>query len=111
AAERARRELVEAAERHGVTASFDIVRGPSASVLAAGSDTDLVVAGTSTRPIGAHFRVDCRWWSSLEAASGPLLLARRGGAEGAVILLLGERGAAAAQMLEIEVAAVESTRP
>lgn len=101
AAERARRDLFEAAERHGVAASFEIVRGGSASALAGASDKDLVVAGALTRPIGAHFRIECRWWSSIEAAPGPFLLARHDwGASGAIVILLGERSEAASRLLE-----------
>lgn len=101
AAERARRALVAAAERNDVTASFEIVRGGSTSAFAAASETDLVVAGALTRPIGTHFRIECRWWSSVEVAPGPFLLARgEWSAEGTVVVLLGERGDVAPRLLD-----------
>jgi nucleotide-binding universal stress UspA family protein len=100
AAERVRRELFLAAQRHGVTASFEIVRGASASALSGASERDLVVAGALTRPIAGHFRVECRWWSSLEATPGPFLLARRAwNTRGSVIMLLDDRSAASSRLL------------
>src|SRR5205085_12088092 len=90
AAERARQELVAAAARHGVAASFEIVRGAATNLIAAAAENDLVVAGALTRPIGRHFRVDCRWCSAVAATPGPFLQARDAG--GAILLLLGERG-------------------
>jgi nucleotide-binding universal stress UspA family protein len=101
AAERARRELFAAAERHGVTASFEIVRGASASALAGASERDIVVAGALTRPIAGHFRVECRWWSAIEAMPGPFLLARHAwSARGSVALLLRDRGAASLRLFD-----------
>jgi len=101
AAERARRDLFAAARRHGVTGSFEIVRGASASALAAASQRDLVVAGALTRPIAGHFRLECRWWSSLEAMPGPFLLARHAwSARGSVAMLLRDRNAASARLLD-----------
>jgi nucleotide-binding universal stress UspA family protein len=101
AAERARGELLAAARRHRVEASFEIVRGASDTVLAAASERDLVVAGGLTRPIGAHFRMTCRWWSALEAARGPLLLARHAwSTSGSVVLLLRDRDAASVRLFE-----------
>ncbi len=101
AAERARRELFAAARRHGVTGSFEIVRGASGSALTAASERDLVVAGALTRPIAGHFRVECRWWSSLEAVPGPFLLVRHAwSARGSVALLLRERSPAASRLLD-----------
>jgi nucleotide-binding universal stress UspA family protein len=101
AAERTRRELFAAAQLHGVAGSFEIVRGESASALAAASERDLVVAGSQTRPIAGHFRVECRWWSSLEATSGPFLLARHAwSARGSVALLLRDRSPAASRLLD-----------
>src|SRR5216683_2017876 len=101
AAVRARRELLSAARRHGVTGSFEIVRGASASALSGASERDLVVAGAQTRPIAGHFRVDCRWWSSLEAMPGRFLLSRHAWtASGSVALLLSDRGPAASRLLE-----------
>jgi len=101
AAERARRELFAAARLHGVAATFEIVRGASASALSAASERDLVVAGALTRPIGGHFRVDCRWWPALEAMPGPFLVARHAWrAEGSVAMLLRDRGPASVRLLE-----------
>jgi nucleotide-binding universal stress UspA family protein len=101
AAERARKELFAAAAGHGVTASFEIVRGASESALTGASRHDLVVAGALTRPIAAHFRVECRWWSSIEATSGPFLLARHPWrAHGAIVMLLRDLSAASARLLE-----------
>jgi hypothetical protein len=75
-AERARRDLAAAARRHRVEWSFEIVHGATAAggVVAT---TDLFVAGTSTRPIGGHFRVECRWWSVGEPVPAAFLLAHR----------------------------------
>jgi hypothetical protein len=101
AAERARRELFAFAERHGVTGSFEILRGASESALTGASERDLVVACALTRPIAGHFRVGCRWWSSIEAMSGPILLARQAwSASGAVVMLLRDRDPAAVRLLE-----------
>ena len=101
AAERARRELFAAAKRHGVTCSFEIVRGASDSALAGASHHDLVVAGGLTRPIAGHFRAEWRWWSSIEATPGLFMLARHAGsASGAVVMLLRDRSAASSRLLE-----------
>lgn len=101
AAERARRELFAAAERHGVTCSFEIVQGVSESALTGASERDLVVACALTRPIAGHFRVECRWWSSIEAMPGPFLLARQAwSASGSVVMLLRDRDPAAVRLLE-----------
>src|SRR5262249_24974259 len=105
------RELRAAAERHGVAVSFEIVRGAAHHAVAGASERDLVVAGAKGRPIGRHFRLECRWWSALEALPGPVLATPRGAPpQGTAFLLLGERGDAAARLLEIEVAPVEPTR-
>ncbi len=101
AAERARAELFAAAKRHGVTCSFEIVRGASESAVTGASEHDLVVAGALTRPIAGHFRVECRWWSSIEAAPGLFMLARHTwSASGAVVMLLHDRSAASSRLLE-----------
>jgi nucleotide-binding universal stress UspA family protein len=101
AAERARRELVAAAGRHGVACSFEIVRGASESALTGASQHDLVVAGALTRPIAGNFRVACRWWSSIEATPGLFMLARHAwGASGAMVLLLRDLDAASSRLLE-----------
>jgi nucleotide-binding universal stress UspA family protein len=101
AAERARKEFFAAAKRHGVTGSFEIVRGASESALTGASEHDLVVACALTRPIAGHFRLECRWWSSLEAMPGPFLLARHvWSASGSVVMLLRDRSDASARLLE-----------
>lgn len=100
AAERARTELMAAATRHRVACSFEIVRGVSESALTGASQHDLVVAGALTRPIAGHFRVECRWWSSIEAVPGPFLLARHAwGAQGSVVMLLRDLSAVSARLL------------
>lgn len=101
AAERVRKEFFAAAERHGVTGSFEIVRGATASAVTGASEHDLVVACALTRPIGGHFRVECRWWSSIEAMPGPFLLARHAwSTSGSVVMLLRDRSDASARLLE-----------
>jgi hypothetical protein len=104
AAERARRELFAAAKRHGVICSFEIVRGASESALTGASERDLVVACALTRPIAGHFRVECRWWSAIQAMPGPFLLVRQAwGASGSVVMLLRDRGPASVRLLEAAV--------
>jgi nucleotide-binding universal stress UspA family protein len=101
AAERARRELFAAAERHGVTCSFQIVRGASGSALSGASERDLVVACALTRPIAGHFRVECRLWPSIDAMPGPFLLACHAwSTSGSVVMLLRDRGLASVRLLE-----------
>jgi len=99
-AERARRELLAAARRHHVSASFEIVRGTADAGLAAAAECDLLVAGMLTRPVAGAFRLECRWWSGIAAAAGPLLFVRHEWREhGAVVMLLRERDAASARLL------------
>ena len=101
AAQRAHRELFAAATRHRVTCSFEVLRGRSESALAAVSERDLVVIGALTRPIAGYFRVESRWWSSIDAMPGPFLLARHAwSASGAVVTLLDDRSAASLRLLE-----------
>ena len=101
AAERARRDLLAAAKRHGVEASFEIMRGASETVLSAASERDLVVAGGLSRAVGRHFRLACRWWSSIETARGAFLLARHDwSARGSVVVMLRDRGAASVRLLD-----------
>jgi nucleotide-binding universal stress UspA family protein len=102
AAERARQDLVAAAKRHAVDWTFEIVRGASEIVLSGVTERDLVVAGALTRPIAGDFRVECRWWSSIEVATGPLLLTRGGWDDGVgpVVMLLHDRGPASVRLLE-----------
>ena len=109
AGERARRDLFAGAKRHGVECSFEIVRGPSAIALADVTAGDLVVAGAQTRPIAGDFRVECRWWSSIEVATGPFLLSR-GAWEtaGSVVILLRDRGSASVRLIEAAAQAAEA---
>ena len=110
AAERARGELFAAAARHGVIGSFEIVRGAAASALTGASDQDLVVAGALTRPVARHFRMECRWWSSLDAPPGQFLLARHAwSAGGAVVMLLDDRSAASSRLLAAAAQIAQST--
>jgi hypothetical protein len=100
-AERARQELFAAAKRESVTCTFEVVRGAPTAAVAGASERDLVVAGALTRPLVGHFRVECRWWSTIGIVSGPLLLTRhvpsRGGG---VVLLLRDRSAASTRLLD-----------
>jgi hypothetical protein len=75
-AERARRELAAAAERHDVKWSFETVRGPLAPDML-GGEHDFVVAGAASRPIGGHFRIASRCWSWMAVVARPFLLASR----------------------------------
>jgi nucleotide-binding universal stress UspA family protein len=100
AAETARRELVAAARRHRIECSFEVVRGAAETALSGASKRDLVVAGALARPVAGHFRLECRWWSSIDIVPGPLLLARhRAEAAGSVVALLDERGPTSARLL------------
>jgi nucleotide-binding universal stress UspA family protein len=110
AAERARRDLSAAAKRHAVDYSFEIVRGASEIVLSGVTERDLVVAGALTRPIAGDFRVECRWWSSIEVATGPFLLTRGGWDDevGSVVMLLHDRGPASVRLLEAAAQAAEA---
>ena len=101
AAERARHDLLAAAKRNSVKGSFEIVRGASESALSGVTERDLVVAGALTRPVAGDFRVECRWWSSIEIAPGPFLLARDvWDTTGSVVMLLRDRDPASVRLLE-----------
>jgi hypothetical protein len=101
AAERARLDLAAAATRHGVAWSFEVVRGSSVGARFGASERDLVVAGALTRPVAGHFRVECRWWSSINAAPGPFLLTRRAwDASGAVLIMLRDRSQGSVRLLD-----------
>jgi hypothetical protein len=101
AAECARQEIAAVAERHRIAWSFEVVRGSTAAALACASERDLVVAGALTRPVAGHFRVEARWWSSLDAVSGTVLLARRPwAASGSVLIMLRDRSARSARLLD-----------
>jgi len=75
-AERVRRDLVAAADRHDVKWSFEIVRGPLTPGTL-GGEHDFVVAGAESRPIGGHFRIASRSWSWMTVIARPFLLAKR----------------------------------
>ena len=109
AAERIRRELVAAAQRQRVEVSFEVVRGDLGTALSGISETDLVVAGALGRSVAGHFRVECRWWSSIEGTSGPFLLARRelDGA-GPVIVLLRDSSPESARLLGVAAQVAEA---
>jgi hypothetical protein len=110
AAERVRRELATAAERHDVKSSFAVARGPFTADMFAG-EHDLLVAGATTRPVGGYFRLSSRFWSWMEVAARPFLLARRAWEPGgSVLTLLRGRGPQAAQTLGIaaQIAGVHS---
>jgi len=85
------------------------VRGAWSVAGAHASKRDLVVAAALGRPIAGHFRLECRWWSSIDSVSGPFLLAhgasRRGGT---VVLWLRDHGAAAARLVDIAVEIAEA---
>jgi len=109
AAERARREIAAAAERHHITWSFAVMRGSTTAALSCASEHDLVVAAALTRPIAGHFRVAARWWSSLEGASSTILLARRSwAASGSVVVMLRDRSARSARLLDAAASIAEA---
>jgi hypothetical protein len=100
-ADRARRELVAAADRRGVRWSFEVVRGPLAADTLRG-EQDFVVAGSVTRPIGDHFRISSRCWSWMAIVTWPFLLAKREWETGgSVFTLLRGRGPESARTLDI----------
>jgi nucleotide-binding universal stress UspA family protein len=104
AADRSRRDLFAAAQRQQVTCSFEIIRGGGEAALCAVTERDLIVAGGLTRPVGRHFRVECRWWSSIEVTLAPFLLARHDWAAGEeTVALLRDRGPTAARLLDAAV--------
>ena len=86
-AERARRQLAEAAERHEVQWSFETVRGPLTTDML-GGEHDFVVAGAASRPIGDHFRIAARSWSWITVVARPFLLAKRQWETGGSVLAL-----------------------
>jgi nucleotide-binding universal stress UspA family protein len=113
AAERARRELLAAAKRHRVKGSFAVARTNSAGALAEIGERDLMVAGTLTRPVAGHFRVECRWWSSVAVAQGPVLMTRHAwGGAGTIVMLLRNRAPASERLLAAaaQLAEAENTR-
>ena len=100
-AERARRELAAAAERHDVKWSFASVRGPLVPDMVGGGN-DFVVASAASRPIGGHFRIASRCWSWMSIAARPFLLANREWQTGgSVFTLLRRRDPKSARALDI----------
>ncbi|HTQ33718.1 MAG TPA: universal stress protein [Stellaceae bacterium] len=98
-AERARQELAASARRHGVEWSFEIARGAVATGHSGDAD-DFLVACTATRPVGGHFRVECRWWSA--EGGGPaarLLATQEAEPNGAVAALLQGQSASSGRLL------------
>jgi nucleotide-binding universal stress UspA family protein len=108
AAEQARRELIAAARRHGLQASFEVVRSGPEAALSGISERDLVVAGALGRPIARHFRVECRWWSSIEVTHGPFLLTRRQPDGGPVIVPLRDSSPESARLLDVAAQVAEA---
>jgi len=99
--ERARRELVAAAERHDAKWSFETVRGPLAPDML-GGEHDFVVVGAASRPIGGHFRTASRCWSWMAIVARPFLLAsREWQIGGSVFTLLRRRDPKSARALDI----------
>lgn len=101
AASRAHQDILTAARSHAVESSFEIVRGVAETALSDASESDLVVTGALARPIAGHFRVASRWLEAVEAAPGPILLARESGRSRRVVVLLRERTGGSALMLHI----------
>jgi nucleotide-binding universal stress UspA family protein len=100
-AERARHELASAAKRRQVECTFEIARGTTELRIAGASERELMITGGSSRPIAGHFRVEHRWWSSVESPAGPFLLARSlWTAPGSVVILLRDRDAASARLFD-----------
>ena len=82
--------------------SFEVARGPLAIDAVDGAENDFFVAGASTRPVGAHFRVPSRWWSSLAIIARPFLFVKREWEPGgSVLALLHRRGPAAERALDL----------
>jgi len=97
-AERARRDLERAARRLGVEWSFDVVRG---AAVAGASESDFVVTGAASRPVGGHFRVEYHWWSMVHPSATAFLLASRDwGTPGSIVALLEKRDPAAERLLD-----------
>lgn len=100
AAEQARKQLAEAAKRHAVRHSFEVVSGEPGDVLARATGRDLVVACAQTRPIAGAFPAGPRGLGAIEALPNPVLLARRAWAvDGAVVILLHDDSAGSARLV------------
>jgi len=108
-AERARRDLETAARRLGVAWTFDVVRDEAVAGIAGASATEFLVAGTASRPIGRHFRVEYHWWSRVAPAATSFLLAGRGWEpQGSIAVLLHSRDAGAERLLVAAAQLVEA---
>jgi hypothetical protein len=91
-AEHARRDIAAAARRRSVEWSFAVVHGAPGAEMTGAAAGDFLVACTATRPIGGHFRLECRWWSAVEPKAASFLLATRQGEQtGSVVVLLRNR--------------------
>jgi hypothetical protein len=100
-AARARIEVEAAARRHDVPWSFEISPAAAADAALTRSERDFLVAGTATRPIGRHFRVETRWWQVIErSAVSYLLVHREWATTGTVVTLVTDRGADAERVLD-----------
>jgi hypothetical protein len=111
AAERARRDLMASADERNLASTFEIVHGPVERALAGATAHDLVVAAGQTLPVAGYFRLECRWFASVEAAPGPFLLARHAwGAEGGVVTLLDDRNPPSLRLLEAAAQLAEARR-
>ena len=101
-AQRARRELADAARRLGVEWSFEVVRCPLTAAAFASDENEFVVAGAATRPFGDHLRIASPWWSLVATMTRPFLLAkRRWDTGGSVFALVRDRGPRSARLLEM----------
>lgn len=100
-AARARIEVEAAARRHDVPWSFEISEAAAVDAGLTRSERDFLVAGTATRPIGRHFRVETRWWQVIEASAVSYLLVHREWATtGTVVTLVTGRDAGSARVLD-----------
>jgi hypothetical protein len=108
AAARAREAVEIAARRHALECSFEIVRGAAATVFAAASERDLVIAAALARPVAGYLRVQSRWLEARERAPGPFLLAQQGGlGPGGVAALLRRRSPGSARVIGAAAALAE----
>ena len=100
-AETARRDLLAAARRHQVEASFEVARGAAGADALGVSPSDFIVSCTLTRPVGGYFRMECRACSAGSAGQGSVLLAHRPwGAAGSVAILLRDREPGSVRLIE-----------
>lgn len=100
AAFRVRRDLLIATQARAVAFSFEVVRGSAESILSAASDRDVVVAGALARPVAGQFRVESRWLTALERVPGRVLLTRESQDRRGAVVLLRERSAGSARLLQ-----------